>query len=130
MQDMDWQTLVARRAKRDPPDKGGWSAFMTSSVSADLLDPIANAWLNAACEKTMFGWPCDKEIESLRDQFMRQTDPAKRKALAEAVQARAAVYGTHIPLGQWYGATAVRTTVTGMIEAPVTVFWNVEKKGR
>ena len=29
MQSMDWQTLVARRAKRDPPNAGGWHAFLT-----------------------------------------------------------------------------------------------------
>jgi peptide/nickel transport system substrate-binding protein len=30
MQSMDWQTLVARRAKKDPPNAGGWNAFLTS----------------------------------------------------------------------------------------------------
>ena len=28
MQSMDWQTLVARRAKKDPPSAGGWNAFL------------------------------------------------------------------------------------------------------
>ena len=32
MQSMDWQTLVARRAKKDPPNAGGWHAFLTSWV--------------------------------------------------------------------------------------------------
>jgi len=40
MQSMDWQTLVARRAKRDPPNAGGWHAFLTSWVSADISNPI------------------------------------------------------------------------------------------
>jgi hypothetical protein len=40
MQSMDWQTLVARRAKKDPPNAGGWNAFMTSWVSADILNPV------------------------------------------------------------------------------------------
>ena len=78
----------------------------------------------------MFGWPCDKEMESLRDQFARETNPAKLKAIAEAVQGRVAQYPTHVHVGQWYGAMAVRKTVDGMIPAPVTMFWNVEKKGR
>ena len=30
MQSMDWQTLVARRVKKDPPSAGGWNAAMTS----------------------------------------------------------------------------------------------------
>jgi peptide/nickel transport system substrate-binding protein len=27
MQSMDWQTLVSRRAKKEPPSAGGWNAF-------------------------------------------------------------------------------------------------------
>jgi peptide/nickel transport system substrate-binding protein len=130
MQSMDWQTLVARRAKKDPPDKGGWHAFLTSWVAADILNPVMAGFFNAGCDKAMFGWPCDKEIESLRDQYARETDPAKLKSIAEAVQGRVTQYPTHIHVGQWYGAAAVRKNVDGMIEAPVTVFWNVERKGR
>ena len=80
MQSMDWQTLVARRAKKDPPAQGGWHAFLTSWVAADILNPVMAGFLNAGCDKAMFGWPCDKEIESLRDQFARETNPAKLKA--------------------------------------------------
>jgi peptide/nickel transport system substrate-binding protein len=130
MQSMDWQTLVARRTKKDPPHAGGWHAFLTAWVSADILDPVMMGFLNAACDKAMFGWPCDRDLEGLRDAFARETNPVKQKQLAEQAQIRATQYVTHIPLGQWYGAVAVRKTVDGMIEAPVTVFWNVEKKGR
>src|SRR5499426_222485 len=35
MQSMDWQTLVTRRAKKDPPTAGGWNAFLTSWVAGD-----------------------------------------------------------------------------------------------
>ena len=128
MQSMDWQTLVARRAKKDPPAQGGWHAFLTSWVAADILNPVMAGFLNASCDKAMFGWPCDKEMEALRDQFARESNPAKQKAIAEAVQGRLTQYPTHVPLGQWYGAAAVQKGVEGMIEAPVTVFWNVEKK--
>jgi len=129
MQSMDWQTLVARRAKKDPPDKGGWHAFLTAWVAGDILNPVMMGFMNAACDKAMFGWPCDKEIESLRDQYARETNPARLKAIAEAVQVRATLYPTHIPLGQWFQAAAVRKNVEGNLQAPVTVFWNVEKKG-
>src|SRR5437899_1481067 len=128
MVSMDWQTLVARRAKKDPPAAGGWHAFLTSWVAADILNPVMMGFMNASCDKAMFGWPCDKEIESLRDQFARETNPAKQKAIAEAVQVRETQYPTHIPLGQWYGAFALRKNVDGVLEAPVTIFWNVTKK--
>ena len=130
MHSMDWQTLVARRAKKDPPTAGGWHAFLTSWVAADILNPVMMGFMNASCDKAMFGWPCDKEIETLRDQFARETNPAKQKALAEAAQVRETHYPTHLPLGQWYGPFALRKNVAGVLEAPVPVFWSVEKKGR
>jgi peptide/nickel transport system substrate-binding protein len=125
MQAMDWQTLVARRAKKDLPNAGGWNAFLTSWVAADITNPIFTGFLNSACDKAMFGWPCDPEMEKLRDQFARETDPAKQKAIAEAVQVRATQWTSHIFLGQWYQPIAARSGVSGIITAPVPVFWNI-----
>jgi ABC-type transport system substrate-binding protein len=84
MQSMDWQTLVARRAKKDPANAGGWHAFLTAWVSADILNPVMTALLNSSCDKAIFGWPCDEEMEKLRDAFTRETDPVKQKADNEA----------------------------------------------
>ncbi|PYO47460.1 MAG: ABC transporter substrate-binding protein [Candidatus Rokuibacteriota bacterium] len=128
MVSMDWQTLVARRAKKDPPAAGGWNAFLTGWVAADILNPVMMGFMNASCEKAMFGWPCDKEIESLREQFARETNPMKQKTIAEAVQVRETLYPTHIPLGQWYLPISTRKNVDGIMTAPVPVFWNVTKK--
>ena len=126
MQSMDWQTLVARRAKREPPGAGGWHAFLTSAVSAEVSNPIFNQGLNSACDKAWFGWPCDAEMEKLRDQFARETEPAKQKVIAEAIQVRATRMVTYIPLGQWYQRVLMRRNVVGMLQSPVTVFWNME----
>jgi peptide/nickel transport system substrate-binding protein len=127
---MDWQTLVARRAKKDPPSAGGWNAFLTGWVAADILSPVMMGFMNASCDKAMFGWPCDKEIESLRDQFAHETNPAKQKVIAEAVQVRETQYPTHIPLGHFYLPAAVRKSTDGYVQAPVPVFWNVTKSGK
>ena len=126
MQSMDWQTLVARRAKKDPPSAGGWHAFLTSWIAADIGNPIFTAYMNSACEKALFGWPCDEQMEKLRDQYARETDPAKQKAIAEEVQVRATQIVTHIPIGQWYLPSAMRKNVNGNLQAPAPVFWNVE----
>jgi peptide/nickel transport system substrate-binding protein len=128
MQSMDWQTLVARRAKKDPPTAGGWHAFLTSWVAADILNPVMAGFFNASGDKAMFGWPNDPEIEKLRDQFAKETDPSKHKAIVEALQKRWAEYPTHVNLGQWYSPQAIRTNVEGNVAAPVTIFWNVSKK--
>jgi peptide/nickel transport system substrate-binding protein len=128
LQAMDWQTLVSRRTKKDLPSAGGWSAFMTSWGAVDVLDPVSTAFLNTSCDKAMFGWPCDAEIEKLRDTFARETDPAKQKAIAEATQVRVTEYPTHIHLGQYTQPTAFRKNITGLISATNLALWNVEKK--
>jgi peptide/nickel transport system substrate-binding protein len=130
MQSMDMQTLVARRAKRDPIDKGGWHAFITSPTALDGLDPIMASTFNGGCEKGWPGWPCDAEMEKLRDDFARETDPAKQKAIAEAVQVRWTQYPTHVHLGQWYQPGAARKSVDGIVVAPASVFWNISKTGK
>lgn len=129
MQSSDWQTVVARRAKKDPPSAGGWNAMLTSWVSADVLNPVSTSFVNASCDKANFGWPCDEQIEKLRDDFARETDPAKQKEIAQAVQNRVVnEYPTHVFLGQWYQPLAHRTNVSGVLEAPAVVLWNIEKK--
>ena len=127
MQSMDWQTLVSRRAKKEAPGEGGWSALLTSWVAADVLNPISTAGLNASCENAWFGWPCDEQLEQLRDAFAKETDPAKQTELAHQIQARALEVGTHAYVGQWYQPIAHRDTVSGLLHGPAPFFWNVSK---
>ena len=77
MQSMDWQSVVARRAKKDAPNAGGWNAFLTSWVAADVLNPVGTAFLNSSCEKALFGWPCDPEMEKLRDAVRARDRPGQ-----------------------------------------------------
>ena len=128
MQSMDWQTVVTRRTKKEPADQGGWNVFHTFSVAADILNPISTSYMVANGDKSWFGWPTDPEMEKLRDAYAKETDPAKGKALAAAVQARALETGQYGWIGQWYGPGAARANVTGWLKAPVPVMWNVEKK--
>src|SRR5262249_51741761 len=128
LQAMDWQTLVTRRTKKDPPDKGGWSAFFTSWGAPDIMNPVSTAYLVASCDKATFGWPCDEGLEKLRDAYAKETDPAKQKAIAEAVQLRMIDYPTHVPLGQFTTPTAIRANVSGLLQVPSLALWNVEKK--
>jgi peptide/nickel transport system substrate-binding protein len=126
MQSMDWQTLVARRAKKDPPSAGGWNAFLTAWITADVMNPVSAAYVNSGCEKASFGWPCDAEMEKLRDEFARSTDLVKQKEIAEAVQKRNIEITAMIPVGEYITPIAVRKNVKGLLMAPVPVHWNIE----
>ena len=85
------------------------------------------AYFNSACDKALFGWPCDPVMEKLRDDFARATDPAKQKEIAEAVQVQATQNVSHVALGQWYQPGAARRGISGIISAPAPVFCNIEK---
>jgi peptide/nickel transport system substrate-binding protein len=127
LQAMDWNTLVTRRAKKDPPAQGGWNMFFTQWVSPDIWNPLTNPAINAQGEKSWFGWPTDETIEKLRDEFARATDEAKKKTLAERIQARAFEVGTHVPLGESIIPLAARKSVTGFVTGPGNLYWNIKK---
>jgi len=130
LQAMDWQTLVSRRAKKDPPDKGGWNILITNFTRFDLVNPITHPMLAAGCDKAWFGWPCDAEVERLRQAFLRAGTEAERKALAEQVQVRAMELGLYFPAGEYWTPHAWRRNVRGVIEDFNMVLWNVDKDPR
>jgi len=128
LQAMDWQTLVGRRAKKDPIDKGGWHMFLTAWQAHDIWNPIANAAMDTRGEASgWFGWAKDDKIVQLRGQFMRETDEAKKKKLAEAIQTRAFEIGTHVPLGEYRVPTAARKNITGWFVTNGNLYWNLKK---
>jgi peptide/nickel transport system substrate-binding protein len=128
MQSMDWQTLVSRRTKKDPPGAGGWNIFLTFTAAVEAMNPVSLQALNAGCDKAWFGWPCDRELEKLRDAFARASDEKARKALAEQVQVRAMEIGTHVPLGEYFLPVAARRNLKGFVTGYFLVGWGVEKQ--
>ena len=127
---LDFQAIVARRLRKTPPADGGWNGFMTAWLSIDMMNPLTNSMLTASCDKANFGWPCDVEVERLRDAYARAPDLASRQKIATDLQARAVQYGTHIHLGQYTLPTATRADrLSGMVKSPIPVFWGIEKKG-
>jgi peptide/nickel transport system substrate-binding protein len=81
----------------------------------------------AGClDRAWFGWPCDAEVERLRDAFAREGDAGERMRLAEIIQERAFEIVTHATIGQWRNPVAYRDHLRGLIKAPVQLFWNIE----
>jgi peptide/nickel transport system substrate-binding protein len=91
------------------------------------MNPLMHNGVSGGCDKAWFGWPCDKELQALREQFSRESDPAKLKALAEQMQARAMEQVTYVPLGQYMFFRAYRDNVSGVIPSVVSYFWNIKK---
>ena len=126
-QAMDWSTLLGRRAKKDPVDKGGWHIFHTYSVGYDVVSPVNNAYLQGTCDAAPAGWSCDKTMEELRLAWAREGDVAKRKKLTEDIQKRAYEQSPYVNFGQFFWPMAYRANLKGLIATGIPVMWNVEK---
>ncbi len=127
MQSMDWQTIVARRAKKDAPSAGGWHAFLTSWVSADLLNPIMTGFLNASCEKAC---SAGRAMRSSRSCVMtsraRSMRASRRRSRRKSRCGPSSTPPTSISAN---GTTTARCAINvqGVVPASTPVLWNISK---
>ncbi len=124
----DWGTLITRRSSKESVEKNGWSIFHTWFVGPDITTPALNSPLRGAGEKSWFGWPTDAKLEELRDAWFNAPTIEEQKKIAEQMQLRAWEVVPYIPTAQFIIPTAYRTTLSGVINSPVTFLWNVEMK--
>lgn len=110
---MDWASIGARRAKRDAPDAGGWSAYTTVANELAIDSPITNLNLSAACGNKLPGWPCDEKLDELRTRWLFEQDPAKLKDDLALFHKRAFETVPYIYLGQYSAASAARKDIKG-----------------
>jgi peptide/nickel transport system substrate-binding protein len=125
LQAMDWSTLVARRAKKEPPAQGGWNIFPTWATAFDVMTPAVSAPLSGAGEQAWFGWPTSKAMEGLRREWVQEIGEARRRALAEQIQRLAFDEVPFVPWGQFQIPAAFRKTVQGVLQFGATLLWNL-----
>jgi peptide/nickel transport system substrate-binding protein len=124
---MDWSTLVARRASREPPEKGGWNVFCTSWSGLAVADPGGHFPLRGNGSGAWFGWPTDAKMEEMRDAWLEATDQGSQMRICENMQSYAFEQVPFIPIGQWFYPTAFRTNVTDIVRSPNILHWNLKK---
>ncbi|KAB7566355.1 ABC transporter substrate-binding protein, partial [Verminephrobacter sp. Larva24] len=126
---MDWSSVTARRAKRNAPDAGGWSAYATVANEFSINSPIANIYLSAACGNTLPGWPCDQRLDALRSAWLYETAPARRRQLLDDFQRRAYETVPYVSLGQYQAASVARKELKGTdkLWAGIPNLWVLDK---
>ncbi len=128
LQFSDWGGVSARRVKKDAPSKGGWNLFITSANGMPVASPLTSPSTIMSCDGKNFpGWPCDKEEEHLRMQYVHESDSAKRQALLEAMHRRLWKVLPYVPLGQFRQPFLWRKNISGVLKTNVLVYWNIEK---
>ena len=129
-QAMDWGTTVTRRAKKEAPDKGGWNIFVTTTGGISSSNPVLHTWIGAACDKGLFGWPCSKEIEDIRNSYGFAQSLEEKKTISKDLQALAMDEVAYVPFGQWNQLVAYRADrITPFVpNTGLVVLWNIERK--
>ncbi len=125
VQAMDWSTAISRRTKKDPVDRGGWNLFHTWWISPDLMNPAVNAGFTGAGDAGLWGWHRSEEMAKLRMEWVRATDPARRKQLAEQLHRLACDEVPYVPWGQYLQPSIHRRTVKGILQNPAAILWNI-----
>ena len=122
---MDWSTFLVARARKDPPDKGGWNLLHTWWEASDVINPAVHFGVSGAGPRAWFGWPDIPQLEKLVTDWVRTTDEPKRARLADEVQRVALSEVTYVPWGEWMQPTAFRKNVQGIPKFVAPLFWNV-----
>jgi peptide/nickel transport system substrate-binding protein len=122
----NWGTVVQRRAKKEPPNKGGWNVFSTSWPGLDHFGPATNVTLRCNGAEAWPGWPSSPRIEALREQWLDTADVPGQQRICGDIQQQAFDDVPYIPLGQYFAPTAYRTNLTGILNG-FPLFWNVRR---
>jgi peptide/nickel transport system substrate-binding protein len=121
----DWGTLIQRRARKDPPDKGGWHLYANFGGGMDMTTPTTHSVLWSGPSAAP-GWPNSARIEELSAAWVKAPDLAAQQAIAREIQLQAFIDVPYIPLGQLLQPTAVRKEIGGVM-AGFPVFWNLRR---
>ena len=123
---MDWSTNLATRARKEPPDKGGWNVLHTWWMAADVMHPAVHFGVSGAGPGAWFGWPEIPQLERLITEWVRASDQPRRKQLADEIQKIALEEVAYVPWGEWMSPTAHRKNVQGILKFIAPLFWNVQ----
>ncbi len=126
-QALDWGTVGQRRASKEPIDKGGWNIFHTWHAGADCVNPAPYTALDASGPTAWFGWPKSDEVQSHIAEWYAAPDLPAEKAAAVEINKASMAFVTYLPTGFFKMKQAWRNDVSGIVQAPFPVFWDVKK---
>jgi len=127
LESMDWGTLVARRAKKEPASQGGWNIFCTTWAGLATANPGSSQILRGTGQTAWFGWPTMPKMEALRDAWFDAPSLAAQQQICRDMQTLAFEELPVLPTGMFFGPTAYRANLTGMIKSGTVLMWGVKR---
>lgn len=126
-QALDWGTVGARRAKKDPPGQGGWHIFHSWHAGADCVNPAPYTALDCSGDTAWFGWPKSDAVQAGIAKWYEAPDLAAEKVAMAELNKTAMDFVVFGPTGFFLMYQAWRKNVSGIVKAPFPVFWGVQK---
>ena len=123
---MDLASMVARRNKQDPVDRGGWSCLPVQWSGLPVANPMSFP-MGANGRRGWIGWPTSAEREALRLRWLEASSEGDRKIISDEVQREAFQSVPFVPVGQYFQPAAFRDNLTGFVRSPFSVFWGVRR---
>jgi peptide/nickel transport system substrate-binding protein len=123
---VDLGTVIARRAQKSPPRQGGWQMFISSYYGVDFADPTSRL-LRANGDEVSNGWANNPQIEAEIAAWYDATSLEEEKTIARRLNRLALDHIVYAPLGVRLAHGAWRKTVGGIVQAPLPLFWGVNK---
>lgn len=127
VQAMDFMTLLSRRSNRGSVEEGGWSIFVTTWHNTEIADPIRSFTTTANGADAWAGWPDVPAVTEASKEYVAATDDATRKEIAAKIHRLALEEGVITPIGKITKPTGYRANVSGILQSPAPVFWNIAK---
>ena len=96
---LEWGSVVARRASREPIDKGGWNIFYTYLGGMGNISPGPDIAIRASGADAWFGWPTDPKMEALREAWFDAPDVEAQQKICRDMQEQFWQNPSYVPLG-------------------------------
>ena len=126
--EMDFGSVIRRRANQGPPDKGGYNMFCTLiDRSLPNIHPYGHLAIRADGKEPINGWANSPSIEALRAAWLNASDLEEQKRICVALQKQFWEDVPFIPLGEYWQATAYRKDLTDVLPGCFTVFYGVRR---
>jgi peptide/nickel transport system substrate-binding protein len=123
---VDWGTVVARRAQKSPPAQGGWHMYHTAYFGTDCVDPT-NRFVRARGDLGLNGWANIPQVETEVAAWYDATTLDEEKAAVRRLNKACLDGVVFAPLGWFVRHFAWRENVSGVVQAPLPLFWGVSK---
>ena len=101
--------------------------FPSVVAVGEYRDLLLTSFMRGNGKDGWFGWPSDARIEEIYSTWLGTADAAEQSRLERDYQIQGLNSLPFIPLGRYRQTSAWRSNVTGLLEGPSVVFWNISK---